>query len=67
MAGYGFKEFVADIKFAVKHWNDMAKVALVSDMKWMEIGAKIDNLFTKWEERSFPLAEEDDAWAWGAV
>lgn len=64
MAGYGFKEFAADIKFAVRHWSDVSKVALVSDMKWMEIGTKIDNLFTRWEERYFPLDELEAAWTW---
>ncbi len=64
MKGYGFKEFVADVKFAIKHWNDIGKVAIVSDKHWWAIGVKIDNLFTRWEERFFEPTELEQAWTW---
>lgn len=64
MKGYGLKEFVADIKFAVKHWNDVEKVAIVSEKHWWAAAAKIDNLFTKWEERFFDASELEQAWEW---
>jgi len=64
MKGYGVKEFAADVKFTVKHWNDIGKVAIVSDKEWWALAARIDNLFTKWEERYFDSADLDKAWAW---
>jgi len=64
MKGYGVKEFAADVKFTVKHWNDIGKVAIVSDKDWWGVAARIDNLFTKWEERYFDSSELDKAWAW---
>lgn len=64
MSGYGIKEFVADCKFAIKYWNNIAKVAIVGDSNWWALGAKIDNLFTKWEERFFDSGKLEEAWKW---
>lgn len=64
MKGYGIKEFAADVKFAIKYWDKISKLAVVSDHDWWGPAAKVDNFFTKWEERYFDASELDKAWEW---
>lgn len=62
--GYGIKEFAADIKFAVTHWNSIEKVAIVSDRDWWRAATRLENLLTNWEERYFDMGELEEAWRW---
>lgn len=62
--GYGFREFAADVSFCLRHWNDIERLAVVSNRDWWKAATSVENLLTPWEERYFDLHELDSAWRW---
>ena len=63
-SGYGLKEMAGDIKFALKHWSDIGRIAVVGEKKWEELATRVDNFFAKWEEKYFHMDEMAQAWDW---
>jgi hypothetical protein len=53
-----------DIKFDVKHFNDVEKVALVGDKKWEKGMAVVCKPFTTAEVRFFDADEMDQGRTW---
>ena len=53
-----------DIKFDVKHFNDIERVAFVGDKKWEEWMSKFCKPFTTAKIRFFEEKKKDDARAW---
>lgn len=54
-----------DVKFGIKHWNQIEKEALVTDQKWMQkITEAADTLFPNIEVKAFPVEEKKWAKKW---
>lgn len=53
-----------DIKFDVKHFNDIERLAIVGENKWQEGMSKFCQPFTTAEIRFFPPEKEAEARAW---
>jgi len=53
-----------DIKFDLKHFSDIERLALVGDKKWEEGMATFCKPFTKAKIRYFDQAEADEARQW---
>jgi len=53
-----------DIKFDVKHFNDIDRLAIVGDERWEEGMAKFCSAFTGAEVRFFPLKKVPTARRW---
>jgi len=53
-----------DMKFGVKHYDDLERIALVGDRKWEEWMAKICKPFTRASVRYFDSSEIEKAWEW---
>jgi len=53
-----------DIKFDMKHFSDIERLALVGDKKWEEGMATFCKPFTKAKIRYFDQAEADEARKW---
>ena len=53
-----------DIQFAVTHYADFKRIALVGDRKWEEWMAKLCKPFTKATVRYFDASEVEAAWGW---
>jgi hypothetical protein len=53
-----------DIKFDVKHWNDIERLAIVGESKWEQGMAVFCKPFTKAKIRYFDQTEVDAARAW---
>jgi SpoIIAA-like len=53
-----------DIKFDLKHFSDIERLAMVGDKKWEEWMAKFCKPFTTATIRYFDLAHTEDAQAW---
>lgn len=53
-----------DIKFDIKHFNHIERVAIVSDGKWNRSLSLFCRPFTTAEVRFFDAAEMDEAHAW---
>lgn len=53
-----------DIKFDVKHFSDIARLAIVGERKWEKGMAKFCQPFTTAEVRYFDRFEADEAQAW---
>ena len=53
-----------DIKFDLKHFADIERLAMVGDKKWEELMAKFCAPFTKAKIRYFDTSEADQARAW---
>jgi hypothetical protein len=53
-----------DIKFDVKHFRDIERLALVGEKKWEEGMATFCKPFTTAEVRYFDRAQVDDAREW---
>ncbi|HYR59198.1 MAG TPA: STAS/SEC14 domain-containing protein [Chthoniobacteraceae bacterium] len=56
-----------DVKFDVKHFADMDRVAMVGDRKWEENMAKFCKPFTKAEVRYFDWDHANEAREWLAA
>lgn len=53
-----------DIKFDVKHFNDIERLAMVGEKKWEKGMAVFCKPFTSAEVRYFPRSEEQAARSW---
>jgi len=53
-----------DLKFDMKHWKDIERVALVGDKKWEKGMAAFCKPFTKAHICYFELTQLDEARAW---
>jgi hypothetical protein len=50
----------------VEHWRAWKKIALVSDVDWMNRGVEWFGWMTPGEIKHFPLASRDAAMTWAA-
>ncbi len=53
-----------DMKFGIKHYRDMERIALVGDKEWEKWMLKLSKPFTAAEVMFFPADEIDAAWNW---
>jgi hypothetical protein len=53
-----------DLKFDLKHWKDIERLAIVGDKKWEKGMAAFCKPFTKAEIRYFDLAQLEQAREW---
>ncbi len=53
-----------DIKFAVAHYSDFDRIAMVGDKKWEEWMARLCKPFTQATVSYFDVSETAAAWAW---
>jgi hypothetical protein len=53
-----------DLKFDLKHWKDIERLAIVGDKKWEKGMASFCKPFTKATIRYFDAAEVDEAREW---
>lgn len=53
-----------EIKFALEHYSDFERIAVVGDQKWQEWIASFWKPFTKAKVNYFEHSEVDAAWAW---
>lgn len=57
----------ADTKFALQHWNDIERLALVGEKKWQQGMAVFCKPFTKAKIEYFDVADRAKAKAWVAA
>jgi hypothetical protein len=55
-----------DLKVGVEHFQAWKRIALVTDIEWVERMASMFGWMTPGDLRHFPLAERDAAVAWAA-
>ena len=55
-----------DLKMGVEHFRAWKKIALVTDIEWMNYMTTLFGWMTPGEVRHFPIAERDQAIAWAA-
>lgn len=53
-----------DFRFALRHWSDVERAAVVADKKWIEAWTKIVRPFLRCEVRYFGSAEIERAREW---
>jgi hypothetical protein len=53
-----------DVKFAVKHFNDIDRVAMVGENKWQELMSMFCKMFTMAEVRYFTQDRKQEAQSW---
>jgi len=57
----------ADLKVGVEHFKAWKRIALVTDIEWMQHMTSLFGWMTPGEIRQFPLAQRDEAIAWAAA
>ena len=57
---------VADLKVGIEHLRAWKRIALVTDIEWMNLMTTLFGWMTPGEVRHFPLAQRDEAIAWAA-
>ncbi|MGN6566985.1 MAG: STAS/SEC14 domain-containing protein [Flavipsychrobacter sp.] len=62
--GWEPQAFMKDLKFDVKHLNQLEKVAMVGNKDWQEWLTKLMKPFTSAEIKFFDLAEKKEAKKW---
>ena len=55
-----------DLKVGVEHLRAWKRIALVTDIEWMNVMTTLFGWMTPGEVRHFPLAQRDEAIAWAA-
>jgi len=55
-----------DLKTGVEHFRAWKRIALVTDIEWMNVMTSLFGWMTPGEVRHFPLAQRDEAIAWAA-
>jgi hypothetical protein len=53
-----------DTKFAIKHYSNFHRIAMVGDRRWEKWMAQVCRPFTKAKVRYFDASQIDDAWTW---
>lgn len=66
MKGWTPSAMWEDMKFDIKHFNDIERVAVVGDSRWEELITALYKPFTRAETRYFDLQDEAGARAWVA-
>lgn len=62
-SGMSIKALLKDLRFGLRHFQDLEKEVIVSDLRWLERLAKTsDRLFSQIEIKHFSTAEKDKAW-----
>lgn len=64
--GWTPRAFWEDLRFDVKHYHDVARLALVGDSQWHQGMTQLFRPFTAAEVRYYDLSELEDAKAWVA-
>lgn len=62
--GWDARAAIDDLKFAVNHYRDIERIALVGEKNWHELLAMIAGPFTAARIRFFGPDELDVAWNW---
>jgi len=62
--GWDAKAAWDDLKFGVKHYHAIERLAVVGETKWQQLLAEFGKLFTAAEVRYFNLSRLDQARAW---
>ncbi len=62
--GWNLSGLWHELKFDIKHLNDLVRVAIVGDKKWEAIFANVAKPFTTAEVRFFELTQREEAIAW---
>jgi SpoIIAA-like len=55
-----------DLKVGFEHLRAWKRIALVTDIEWMNVMTTLFGWMTPGEVRHFPLAQRDEATAWAA-
>lgn len=55
-----------DLKVGIEHLRAWKRIALVTDIEWMNLMTTLFGWMTPGEVRHFPLAQRDEAIAWAA-
>ena len=55
-----------DLKLGVEHFRAWKRIALVTDIEWMNVMTSMFGWMTPGEVRHFPMAQRDEAIAWAA-
>jgi hypothetical protein len=55
-----------DLKMGIEHLRAWKRIALVTDIEWMNLMTTLFGWMTPGEVRHFPLAQRDEAIAWAA-
>jgi hypothetical protein len=56
-----------DLKVGIEHFRMWKRIALVTDIEWMDRMTSMFGWMTPGEVRHFPLAQREDALAWAAA
>lgn len=62
--GISLSSNVEALRMFFRTKNIVKKIAVVSDKKWVEFGAKVENLVTPWDEKYFSSTDLEAAWKW---
>ena len=65
--GYGVQRLVAAARFALPHWERVARLAVVGARGWWLPAAQVEDLLSPWQERFFDTSGLDEAWDWLAA
>jgi hypothetical protein len=64
-AGMPFETFLKDIRLGLRHWRDFSRAAVVTDSKWIErLAALEDRILPHLEVVTFTMQEREQARAW---
>jgi hypothetical protein len=55
-----------DLKVGIEHFRAWKRIALVTDIEWMDHMTSMFGWMTPGDVRHFPLAQRDDAIAWAS-
>ncbi len=55
-----------DVKMGIEHLRAWKRIALVTDIEWMNLMTALFGWMTPGEVRHFPLAQREEAIAWTA-
>ncbi len=61
-SGWEYDAFLEDIKMSIKHRNDIDKIALFGEQKWLEIAATLASFTTGAEVEYFTNQQQAEAW-----
>ena len=53
-----------DTKFALRHYSDFDRIAMLGNRRWEKWMAQVCRPFTKATVRYFDASQADEAWAW---
>jgi hypothetical protein len=56
-----------DLKMGLEHFRAWKRIALVTDIEWMNVMTSLFGWMTPGDVRHFPLAQRDEAIAWAAA